>query len=157
MAAVRMIFVEADAEAVAAVADVVRMALGVRPASALPDTAVVETPAAVPSIAAPAPARVQRRRKAAPAAKKSAATPPQSPPASRVTTGESIPTRVLEIIRKGPPRTSGEIYDLLRKQGFTGAISPVYSACAAHKAKGLVVTKPDDSVEGGGTMKYHMA
>lgn len=75
----------------------------------------------------------------------------------RVTTEASVPARVFDLISKGPARTSGELYDWLRKKGFTGAISAVYSACHALKEKGRVVVKPDDSESGGGVMKYFPA
>jgi hypothetical protein len=63
-----------------------------------------------------------------------------------LTTAEAI----LAIVRKGPPRTSGEIYDVLReKHGFTGPIGNVYATLAYQKNKGEIESRNDDESEGG--------
>ena len=159
MSNVRMFFVEADAQGIAAVADVVRMALG-QPLALLlpPESQAAAVPAPVEE--EPVPSRLpfkfkDARGKAKKAAGAARTAEPAAVAPARVTTEDTIPARVLDMIRKGPPRTSSQIYAVLRKQGFTGAISAVYNACAYHKQKGLVVTLADDSDEGGGVAKYH--
>jgi hypothetical protein len=44
---------------------------------------------------------------------------------------------------------------VLRKQGFTGTNGAVYQACKFWRDKGLVVSKADDSAEGGGVVKQY--
>lgn len=59
---------------------------------------------------------------------------------------------VLMAIRKGPPRSSGE---LIAHLGIANHL--VYSSVNVFKKRGIIVGKPDDSDEGGGIMKWHPA
>jgi hypothetical protein len=163
----RMIFVETEAGELGTLADVVRTAFMGR-LSAPAAEAAVGVPAALPSapaaaIEAPEPVRLPFKFRKSPKVKrapKSAGGGITAKPAAvakRVTSEDSVPARCLEIIRKGPPRTTGEIYDVLRKQGFTGTNAAVYQACKFWRDKGLVVSKPDDSAEGGGVVKQYPA
>lgn len=141
-----------------ACAEVIRVALGGTlraSAAAASPTLPADSPSALlaaPEAASPAP--VRRKKTGRPRGRRPAkAAAPEMPIAHPEEL--SLPKRVLAMIQKGPARTTGELFDELRRQGFKGTSGAVYQACKHWRDKGLVVGRPDDSDEGGGVMKQY--